>query len=195
MCSLEEYYDIDSEKCQPCSQCSLEDSVVMKCSYFADTLCNKDLLKGFAVFSNPVPHASQVPRGSGKVAVEVLPEDWTSDVNGTVLLASECLCIVFLLVVISLTFFCLWKKYWRQRKEKIIYLTRSYVGYQDPEESNEPRYQPLPSRDRLKKTNFFSSTTYENDTMLNMTDTHIYVNILNSIDSDYCTIDDFLEER
>lgn len=31
--------------------------------------------------------------------------------------------------------------------------------------------------------------------MLNMADTHIYVNMLNSIDSDYCTIDDIIEER
>lgn len=47
----------------------------------------------------------------------------------------------------------------------------------------------------MKKTSYYSSSIYANDTMLNMADTHIYVNMLNSIDSDYCTIDDYLEER
>lgn len=78
---------------------------------------------------------------------------------------------------------------------KIPFFFSAYVGYQDPEEGEEPRYQPLPSRDRLKKTSYYSSSIYANDTMLNMADTHIYVNMLNSIDSDYCTIDDYLEER
>lgn len=195
MCNLEEYYDIDSEKCLPCLECSTEDSVLTKCSYFADTLCKTDILKGFAFLSNPVPQSSQVPRGSRTIAVEVLPDDWTSNINPTVLMVSGCLCIVSLVVMVFLISFRLWKKYWRQRKEKVIYLTRSYVGYQDPEEGEEPRYQPLPSRDRLKKTSYYSSSIYANDTMLNMADTHIYVNMLNSIDSDYCTIDDYLEER
>lgn len=85
----------------------------------------------------------------------------------------------------------IFKKY----SHKIPFFFSAYVGYQDPEEGEEPRYQPLPSRDRLKKTSYYSSSIYANDTMLNMADTHIYVNMLNSIDSDYCTIDDYLEER
>lgn len=127
MCTLEEYYDIDSEKCIPCSECSTEDSVLMKCSYFADTLCKTDLLKGFALLSNPAPQSSQVSRGSGTVAVEVLPDDWTSNINPTVLMVSGCLCIVSLVVVVFLISFRLWKKYWRPRKEKVIYLTRCKI--------------------------------------------------------------------
>lgn len=127
MCTLDEYYDIDSEKCIPCSECSTEDSVLMKCSYFADTLCKTDLLKGFALLSNPAPQSSQVSRGSGTVAVEVLPADWTSNINPTVLMVSGCLCIVSLVVVVFLISFRLWKKYWRPRKEKVIYLTRCKI--------------------------------------------------------------------
>lgn len=127
MCTLEEYYDIDSEKCRPCSECSTEDSVLMKCSYFADTLCKTDILKGFAFLSNPVPQSSQVSRGSGTVAVEVLPDDWTSNINPTVLMVCGCLCIVSLVVMVFLISFRLWKKHWRQSKEKIIYLTRCKI--------------------------------------------------------------------
>lgn len=84
-------------------------------------------LNNHILLSNPAPQSSQVSRGSGTVAVEVLPDDWTSNINPTVLMVSGCLCIVSLVVVVFLISFRLWKKYWRPRKEKVIYLTRCKI--------------------------------------------------------------------
>lgn len=58
-----------------------------------------------------------------------------------------------------------------------------------PTVGEEERYQPLPSRDRLKKTNYFSSSIYANDSMFNMPNTHIYVNMMDYVDSDCCSND------
>lgn len=57
----------------------------------------------------------------------------------------------------------------------------AYPRYQHPRVDEDERYQPLPSRERLKKTNYFGNS-------------HIYVNMLHeSLDSDYCTIDDYVD--
>lgn len=64
----------------------------------------------------------------------------------------------------------------------------AYTGYRQ-EADGEPRYHPLPSRERLKS-NYTGTSIYANDTILDMPNTHIYVNLMDTIDGDYCTIDD-----
>lgn len=72
---------------------------------------------------------------------------------------------------------------WKRRRKYIdciLLFFLAYPRYQHPRVDEEERYQPLPSRERLKKTNYFGNS-------------HIYVNMLHeSLDSDYCTIDDYV---
>nr|XP_022302789.1 uncharacterized protein LOC111110538 [Crassostrea virginica]XP_022302797.1 uncharacterized protein LOC111110538 [Crassostrea virginica] len=194
MCTVNEYYNLDLESCLPCSTCEDGDTVMVKCSYFEDTVCQKDFWQGFVLLSEPLPTSPYIPRGPGPRTVEVLPEDWTSGPAVSMAMSAFGLSL-FVAVIIILG--CICKKSWSQKKDKIIYLTREYVGYRDPGEEEEPRYQPLPSRGPTEKNTPFSSSSsiHASDCMLNMPNTHIYVNMLDYLDSDYCTIDDDFEER
>jgi hypothetical protein len=70
----------------------------------------------------------------------------------------------------------------------VMFSVTAYSRYhQEPD--GEPRYHPLPSRERLKSS-YPGSSIYANDTIFNMPNTHIYVNVMDTIEGDYCTIDD-----
>lgn len=190
MCSISEFYNIDTEECQKCSECPNGDSVMFKCSAFVDTICKKEFWKDLPVPPHPVPTPSYVTPRPGTVAVEVLPEDWTS--SPTVLMVATALFLTVLTVVLATIIYCLWRRVWRASKDKeILYLPRRYTDVHDMD-GEEPRYQPLPSRERLKKTNYIGSSIYANSTIPSMPNTHIYVNMLDLIDNDYCNIDDYV---
>lgn len=188
MCKKNEYYDIDTTECLPCSECPKGDKILLECSYFGDTLCEKDVLAGFQIAPYPTPGTpSPVTRGAGTVAVEVLPEDWTT--SPTVLMVVTAVCFTTLMVTIVIALYCFRRKVWSPKQEKeILYLSRPHPRHY-PTVGEEERYQPLPSRDRLKKTNYFSSSIYANDSMFNMPNTHIYVNMMDFVDSDCCSND------
>nr|XP_022295729.1 uncharacterized protein LOC111105632 [Crassostrea virginica] len=186
MCKKDEYYVLDTGECLPCSECPKGDSVIFKCHYFGDTVCEKDVFKGL-IMDFPTPNPSLVTRGPGTVAVEVpgtvavevLPEDWTT--SPTLLTVITAVCFTTLMITIVIALYCIRRKMCHPKHEKeILYLSRPYPRYQHPRVDEDERYQPLPSRERLKKTNYFGNS-------------HIYVNMLHeSLDSDYCTIDDYV---
>lgn len=124
MCKKNEYYDIDTTECLPCSECPKGDKILLECSYFGDTLCEKDVLAGFQIAPYPTPGTpSPVTRGAGTVAVEVLPEDWTT--SPTVLMVVTAVCFTTLMVTIVIALYCFRRKVWSPKQEKeILYLSR-----------------------------------------------------------------------
>ena len=126
MCTVNEYYNLDLESCLPCSTCADGDTVMVKCSYFEDTVCQKDFWQGFVLLSEPLPTSPYIPRGPGPRTVEVLPEDWTSGPAVSMAMSAFGLSL-FVAVIIILG--CICKKSWSQKKEKIIYLTRGKISF------------------------------------------------------------------
>lgn len=126
MCTVNEYYNLDLESCLPCSTCEDGDTVMVKCSYFEDTVCQKDFWQGFVLLSEPLPTSPYIPRGPGPRTVEVLPEDWTSGPAVSMAMSAFGLSL-FVAVIIILG--CICKKSWSQKKDKIIYLTRGKISF------------------------------------------------------------------
>ena len=123
---MNEYYNLDLESCLPCSTCADGDTVMVKCSYFEDTVCQKDFWQGFVLLSKPLPTSPYIPRGPGPRTVEVLPEDWTSGPAVSMAMSAFGLSL-FVAVIIILG--CICKKSWGQKKERIIYLNRGKISF------------------------------------------------------------------
>lgn len=130
MCKKDEYYLLETGECLPCSECPKGDSVIFKCHYFGDTVCEKDVFKGL-IMDFPTPNPSLVTRGPGTVAVEVpgtvavevLPEDWTT--SPTLLTAITAVCFTTLMITIVIALYCIRRKMCHPKHEKeILYLSR-----------------------------------------------------------------------
>lgn len=130
MCKKDEYYVLDTGECLPCSECPKGDSVIFKCHYFGDTVCEKDVFKGL-IMDFPTPKPSLVTRGPGTVAVEVpgtvavevLPEDWTT--SPTLLTVITAVCFTTLMITIVIALYCIRRKMCHPKHEKeILYLSR-----------------------------------------------------------------------
>ena len=130
MCKKDEYYLLETGECLPCSECPKGDSVIFKCHYFGDTVCEKDVFKGL-IMDFPTPNPSLVTRGPGTVAVEVpgtvavevLPEDWTT--SPTLLTVITAVCFTTLMITIVIALYCIRRKMCHPKHEKeILYLSR-----------------------------------------------------------------------